>query len=128
LTAIEHLEIIRSTQQNWVNPGNTSVNRKAVSHSVSCTVTVGENEWDEVTRYLYENRDYFSSVSLIPQQADKLFMQAPMEAVTTYDDMIQFGTLMNNIVPVDYSQMYETKDNTVRQEMLACAAGVCELT
>lgn len=128
LSAIEHLEIIRSTQKNWVNPGNTEVNRKAVSHSVSCTVVVGEDEWEAVTQYLYENRDYFSSVSLIPQKADKLFMQAPMEAVTTYEDMVQFGTLMNNLTAVDYSQMYETKDNTVRQEMLACAAGVCELT
>lgn len=127
LTAIEHLEIIRSTQENWVNPGNTTVNRKPVSHSVSCTVTVGEDEWEAVTQYLYENRAYFSSVALIPQQADKLFMQAPMEAVTTRDDYIQFGTLMNNIVPVDYSQMYEAQDNTIRQELLACSGGVCEL-
>ena len=128
LSAIEHLEIIRSTQENWVNPGNTDANRKPVSHSVSCTVIVAEHEWDSVAKYLYENRHYFSSVSLVPKSADKLYKQAPMEAVDTREDMIHFGTLMNNISPVDYTQMYEVKDNTVRQDMLACAAGACELT
>ncbi len=128
LSAIEHLEIIRSTQEHWVNPGKTVHNKKLVSHSVSCTVVVKNNEWEAVTKYLYDNRDHFSSVSLVPDTTDKLYKQAPMEAVVTKYDMIQFGTLMNNIVPVDYSQMYEAEDNTVRQDMLACASGVCELT
>lgn len=128
LSAIDHLKIIRSTQENWVNPGNTKYNRKSVSHSVSCTVVVAEDEWDEVTQYLYANRHYFSSVSLVPKTTDKLYRQAPMEAVMTREDMIQFGTLLNNVNPVDYSKMYESKDNTVRQDMLACSSGACELS
>jgi ribonucleoside-triphosphate reductase (thioredoxin) len=128
LTAIDHLEIIKSTQENWVNVGNTKHNRKPVSHSVSCTVVVGEDEWEAVTQYLYENRHYFSSVSLVPKTTDKLYKQAPMEAVTTRADMIHFGTLLNNVKPVDYSKMYEVKDNTVRQDTLACSTGVCELS
>jgi ribonucleoside-triphosphate reductase len=128
LSAIEHLEIIKSTQENWVNPGKTAYNRKPINHSVSCTVIVGDDEWDEVAEYLFDNRDYFSSVSLVPQTTDKLYKQAPMEAITTRDEMIHFGTLMNNIVSVDYSKMYESTDNTVRQDVVACGGGVCELS
>ena len=60
--------------------------------------------------------------------ADKFFKQAPMEEVSSREDMIHFGTLLNNISSVDYSKMHEFRDNTVRQEMLACAAGACELS
>jgi ribonucleoside-triphosphate reductase (thioredoxin) len=128
LSAVEHLDIIRSTQKNWVITGTSEYNRKPVSHSVSCTVVVGEDEWAEVTKYLYENRNYFSSVSLIPKAADKLYKQAPMEAVSTEEDDTRHFLLSNSIKSVDYTQMRELQDNTVRQEMLACAAGACELT
>lgn len=128
VSAIQHLDIIKSTQENWVNPGKTTVNSKAVSHSVSCTVVVEDDQWETVARYLYENRDFFSSVSLVPSTTDKLYKQVPMERVATREDLIHFQTLRNNLTTVDYSQMYEQKDNTARQDMLACAAGACELS
>jgi ribonucleoside-triphosphate reductase len=128
LSAIQHLEIVKSTQENWVNVGKTEVNRKQVAHSVSCTIVVKDTEWEEVAKYLYDNRDYFSSVSLVPSTTDKLYKQAPMERVATKEDQAKFERLQKNLKLVDYSKMYEQKDNTVRQEMIACAGGACDLS
>ena len=44
LTALRHLDMIRSTQLNWVNAGKTDANSKEVSHNVSCTVEVDKDE------------------------------------------------------------------------------------
>src|SRR5579862_808734 len=49
LTAIEHLKLIKLTQENWVNTGTTETNEKPLNHSVSCTVIVKDEEWDTVT-------------------------------------------------------------------------------
>jgi ribonucleoside-diphosphate reductase alpha chain len=126
LTAIEHLEIIKSTQQNWVLPG-TALPYKGLTHNTSCTIVVKETEWDEVTQYLFNNRRYFSAVSLLAATGDKDYQQAPMEAVTTLDDLAYFEYLLKNFKPVDYTQLVEMTDNTKLMEAAICAGGSCEL-
>lgn len=121
LDAISHLDIIRSTQQNWVMPGKRQWSKDDVSHNVSCTVIVDDHEWGEVANYLYENRAYFTAVSLIPRVADKKFPQAPNEAVTTPGDVDRFRESTHNFIPVDYSWMEESEDNTAHQLEAACA-------
>lgn len=127
LTAIEHLEIIKSTQQNWVLTGSTGNNRKGVHHNVSCTVIVKPEEWADVERYLFENRDYFSAVSFVPATADKQYQQAPMEAVTTLSDESKFAYMLSKFKPVDYTLLREEEDATELQQEIACAGGMCEL-
>lgn len=126
LTALEHLEIVKSTQQNWVLPG-TVVAGNGLTHNTSCTIVVAENEWDEVTKYLFDNRHYFSAVSLLASTGDKDYVQAPMEAVTTDEDLDRFVHLLSAFAPVDYTQLYEAQDNTKLMDAMACAGGVCEL-
>ena len=60
ISALEHLSIVRSTQENWVRPGTTEANKKATEHNVSCTIVVKPEEWDEVRRYLFTNRSDFA--------------------------------------------------------------------
>lgn len=127
LTALKHLDIIRSTQQNWVLPGTTSANRKQVEHNVSCTVMVKDDEWEGVIDYLYQNRAFFAAVSLLPATGDKLYQQAPMEAVATPEDEAKWTTLTNQWKQVDYKALQEEDDETQLQQELSCAGGGCEV-
>ena len=127
LTALEHLDMIRSTQQNWVIPGTTKVNTKPIHHNVSCTVIVDEHEWDLVRDYLFEYREDFTAVSLIPKSGDKDYAQAPNEAVTTEEDVEKFKNLMDSWLSPDYSYLRESEDGTSLLEAAACAGGKCDL-
>lgn len=127
LTALQHLEIILNTQKNWVLNGEAEHNNKNVHHNVSCTVIVDTNEWDDVIKYIYDNRKYFSAVSFIPKIGDKIYKQAPNETIITPEDDIEFNNLRSNWKRVDYSKMTETDDKTTLQKEAACAGGSCEI-
>jgi len=127
LSALQHLEVIKLTQENWVENGTTDVNKKGIKHNVSCTVLVGEEEWDEVINYLYQNREYFCAVSLLPKTGDKLYVQAPLESITTKEDEEKWNNIINNYKPVNYKELTEEEDTTKLQETAACAGGKCEL-
>lgn len=121
LTATEHLKIIRDVQKNWVLPGTSSSNTKPATHNVSCTTIVGEDEWEDVFHYIYDNNDYFTAVSLLSQTGDKLYKQAPNESVYTEDELGVFYDQMYNFIGVDYSWLNEDEDNTKLVESAACA-------
>jgi ribonucleoside-diphosphate reductase alpha chain len=127
LDAIRHLEYIKSTQRNWVIPGTTEFNKKRVHHNVSCTVLVKEDEWEKVADYLYENRKYFSAVSLLPNDGDKRYHQAPMEAANSPADLHKFGKMLKMMQPVDYTLLRESTDSTELVQEVACVGGVCEI-
>ncbi len=126
LTALKHLDIIKSTQQNWVIPGTTPANKKPIEHNVSCTVMVKEEEWQSVIDYLYENRTFFAAVSLLPSTGDKIYKQPPMEAVTTEEDEKRWADLVAKWKHVDYKTLQEEDDETQLQQELSCAGGNCE--
>lgn len=127
LTAIEHLKLIKLTQENWVNTGTTDVNEKPLNHSVSCTVMVKDSEWDAVTKFLFDNQKDFTAVSLLPHSGDKIYKQAPMEAVLNEADDAKFNTLFNQWSKVDYKKLQEEDDATMHSAEVACAGGACEL-
>lgn len=127
LTAIKHLDIIRETQENWVDYGTSKYNKKNIKHSVSCTVLVEENEWDKVIDYLYNNRNSFTAVSLLPKSGDKIYKQAPMEAVLTKEDEETFNKLEKELEKVDYTKLEEQSDETKLQDEIACGGNGCEL-
>lgn len=127
LTALKHLEYIKSTQQNWVIKGTTDANKKPVEHNVSCTVMVKEDEWNDVVAFLYENRALFAAVSLLPASGDKIYKQAPMESIITPEDEIKWADLTANWKHVDYKQLKEEDDETQLQQELVCAGGQCTL-
>jgi len=127
LTAIKHLDIIRETQENWVDYGTSKYNKKNIKHSVSCTVLVEENEWDKVIDYLYNNRNFFTAVSLLPKSGDKIYKQAPMEAVLTKEDEQTFNRLEKELEKVDYTKLEEQSDETKLQDEIACGGNGCEL-
>lgn len=127
LTALKHLDLIRSTQQNWVVPGTTAANQKPIEHNVSCTVLVREDEWQQVIDYLYENRRFFAAVSLLPVLGDKIYQQAPMEAVSTPEDEKRWAELTEKWEHVDFKSLTEGEDETQMIAEASCAGGACEI-
>ena len=128
LDSLKHLGIIKETQKNWVNVGsNTDNNYKDLTHNVSCTVVVDGN-WEDISGYIYDNKEYFSAVSLISKIGDKQFPQAPNESVINDEDEKKFNYLKENWKSVDYSELKEYGDKTTRQLEAACVGGNCEVT
>jgi len=125
LSAKQHLEYIKSTQTNWVIPG-TNDYEKPIHHNVSCTVSVKDDEWDFVTKYLFDNRQYFCAVSLLPDFGDKLYAQAPNESVSTETDKQKYEAIIKNMSSVDYTKLQENEDETSVQATVACAGNACE--
>jgi ribonucleoside-triphosphate reductase len=91
LPAVDMLAIVKDAQKNWVYAGkNKSLcTQEYLSHNVSNTVTVKPDEWDDVTKYIYDNRKYFAGISLIPQSGDKDYPQAPFTTVYTSREIVK---------------------------------------
>jgi ribonucleoside-diphosphate reductase alpha chain len=91
LPAIEMLKVVKDAQKNWVYSGkNRSLcTQDYLSHNVSNTVTVKPDEWESVTKFIYENRKYFAGISLIPQSGDKDYTQAPFTTVYTSREIVK---------------------------------------
>jgi hypothetical protein len=126
-TAIEHLRAIKSTQQHWVVPGTTDENKKPITHNVSCTVVVKEEEWKDIIEYIYDNKKYFAAVSFLSAMGDKQYKQAPLEAITTPEDEAKWNELISKWKKVDYKNMEEEDDETMLQQEGSCYGGACDI-
>lgn len=83
ISALELLEYVKSTQKNWVSSG---INKKQctkpwLTHNVSNTINVKTDEWKDVEKFIYRNRNYFCGISLLPITGDKDYPQAPFTAI-----------------------------------------------
>ncbi len=124
--ALEFLDMVKLVQENWVVPGTAHEKyNPGLRHNVSNTVTVREGEWEPVADFIWENRAYFTGVSLLAATGDKDYQQAPNEEVTTPSDVAKWNSL--TYAPVDYSLMSEAADYTSLKETVACAGGACEI-
>jgi len=127
LTAAKHLDIVKTIQQNWVLPGTTDINKKAVHHNVSCTIEVDTDEWDFVEKFIFDNKKFFSALSLIPKLGDKIYPQAPMERITNEDDEKKWNDIISKFTPIAYTKLLEDDDETNLQSEMACSGGKCEV-
>jgi ribonucleoside-diphosphate reductase alpha chain len=89
--AISLLEYVKLTQQNWVEHG-TRVDKCLkpwIRHNVSNTINVKDDEWGAVENYIYENRQWFAGISLIPASGDLDYPQAPFVTVLNEKELVQ---------------------------------------
>jgi hypothetical protein len=91
LNALKFLEIIKSIQKNWVWEGTNKelCLHPDVRHNVSNTVHVMDHEWDDVIEYIYENREYFTAVSLLSATGSKDYHQAPYNEVFSEGELVK---------------------------------------
>ena len=118
-TAIEMLERVKDIHSRWVKPGHIKGQN---THNVSATVSVRNEEWAEVGEWMWENRDSYTGLSVLPYDGGS-YKQAPFEDC----DKETFDRLFESLKNVDLSQIFETDDETNLQAELACAGGACEI-
>lgn len=126
VSALQFLEIVKSTQCNWVVPGTADETiSPGLRHNVSNTIHVKEHEWEDVANYLWDNRESFTGVALLPFTGDKQYAFAPYEAITTEADEAHFRQLVANYKPIDWTAVLEDEDGTNLMGEQACAGGAC---
>jgi ribonucleoside-diphosphate reductase alpha chain len=104
--AIDMLEHVKLTQQHWVSAGKRKnlCTQPWLTHNVSNTIRCLEEEWDEVTDYIYKNRKLFAGITLVNESLDLDYPQTPYchvhlpsEILSMYGD----GALMASGLVVD---------------------------
>lgn len=88
LLGVKQLEYVKLAQSVWVEEGTNlelCVN-PTLRHNVSNTITV--DDWDEVEQYIFDNRQYFSGISLLSSFGDRAYVQAPFTEVYTADQLL----------------------------------------
>lgn len=91
VSALELLRCVRDTYVNWINFGKNKSRcvKPWLSHNVSNTITVKQEEWDDVAKFIYENRHYLCGVSLLSYFGDKDYVQAPFTTVLTPAEIVR---------------------------------------
>ncbi len=89
IIGVKHLELVAKAQKHWVNAGTNEdlCADKGIRHNVSNTILV--DDWDEVEKYVFENRHSFAGISFLSMMGDKDFNQAPNTAVITAKQMVK---------------------------------------
>jgi len=118
-SAMDMLERIKTINKNWIKPGHR---KGSNTHNVSATVTIKQDEWDNVGDWLYENREFFTALSFLPEDLGT-YKQAPYETI----DKETFEKMVESLHNVDLTKVIEVDDNTALMDQAACAGGACEV-
>ena len=118
-SALELLQRVGLVYKNWIVPGHRSGVNK---NNVSTTVTIKPDEWDEVGRWMWENRNSFTALSVLPF-SDHSYVQAPFEDCSELE-YYRKEKLLHNI---NLNDIVEVDDTTTQRDNLACAGGGCEI-
>ncbi len=87
LLGVKQLEYVKSAQENWIEHGTNHelCVKSFLKHNVSNTITV--DNWDDVEDYIYDNKNSFCGVSLLPAAGDKAYPQAPFTEIFTQGEI-----------------------------------------
>ena len=116
---IQLLERVKKVHIDWIKPGHRSGSN---SHNVSATVSIREHEWPAVGEWMWENREHYNGLSVLPYDGGS-YIQAPFEDCTKE----KYEELMEALHEVDLSKIVELDDETDLSGELACAGGACVL-
>lgn len=116
---IELLERVKKIHTEWIVPGHKS---GANTHNQSVTVSIKDNEWDEVFEWMWTNKNSYNGISVLPYDGGT-YVQAPFEEITKdkYEEMLPY------LKKVNLDHVTEEEDNTDLKGELACAGGACEI-
>ena len=116
---IDILERVKKVHKEWISTGHR---KGANTHNVSCTISVKDEEWQTVTDWMWENRECYSGISLLPYDGGS-YIQAPFEDCSKE----KFEELTQYLADVNLSMILEHSDETNLSGELACAGGACQV-
>ena len=119
-SCFELLERVKKFNVEWVKAGHVQGDN---TNNVSCTISVKDDEWDDVGNWMWTNRNTYNGISVLPYNGGS-YVQAPFEDCSkeTYEEMCKYvGT-------IDLSQVVEVEDKTDLSGEIACSGvGGCEI-
>jgi ribonucleoside-diphosphate reductase alpha chain len=116
---IDMLERTKKFNMQWVRKGHR---KGANTNNVSATVSINEGEWEQVGDWMWENRETFNGLSVLPYFGGS-YTQAPFEDITKE----KFEELAQHLHSIDLSKVVEFSDETALMDQAACAGGACEI-
>lgn len=117
---LDLLARVKKIHDEWIVPGH----RKGSNHhNTSVTVSIKENEWQMVGEWLWENRESYNGISVLPFDGGS-YVQAPFTECTKEE----YEELYKSLHSIDLSCVYEEDDNTDLKGEIACGGGACTIT
>jgi len=123
-TPINLLERVKRFQIDWIRGSHVEgIN----THNVSVTVSIKPNEWQEVTQWMWDNKDYYNGISVLDYDGGT-YPQMPFSDITE-DEYNRLNNLLEDLTQnFDITTILEEDDNTDLSSESACSGGACTLT
>lgn len=118
-SAIEQLERMKKVYVEWIVPGNRCGDN---THNVSITVSVRNSEWEEVTEWMWKNKENYAAISLLPH-SDHTYHQAPFTDINEEE----YNARLAKIYSLDIDAIREDQDYTSLAAEAACVNGACQI-
>ena len=118
-SALELLERTKKFNIEWVKEGHRKGDN---TNNVSATISVKEEEWENVGKWMWENRKTFNGLAVLPYDNGS-YTQAPFEDI----DEEMYLKMEKYLKNIDLTLVKETSDETDLNNQVACAGGACEI-
>lgn len=116
---LDTLSRVKMFSEEWVKTGHLDgIN----SHNVSTTISLKEDEWGEVGRWMWENKKVYNGISVLDYDGGS-YKQAPFEEIS--ED--EYLSRIRSIRTLDLTNVREDEDNVQFGQVSACAGGQCEV-
>lgn len=117
--ALSFLKRVKKFNLEWIRAGHrTGIN----FNNVSATVSVRDDEWQDVENWMWRNREFYSGLSALPYDGGT-YIQAPFENITKE----RYEELVKHLKAINVDHILEFQDDTNPNDQAACAGGACEI-
>lgn len=116
---IDMLERVKRFNVQWVKKGHR---KGANTNNVSATVSINEGEWEAVGKWMWENKETFNGLSVLPYFGGS-YTQAPFQDITKEE----FEEMSKHLHSIDLSKVVEFSDETNLSDQVACSGASCEI-
>jgi ribonucleoside-triphosphate reductase len=113
------LERVRAYNELWVREGHVNGDNR---NNVSCTISLKDDEWDDVGEWMWKYRSTYNGISVLPYDGGS-YVQAPFEDCTAEE----YNRLVGLVNDIDLTKVIELENNTDLSGELACAADGCQV-
>ncbi len=118
-SALQLLKRVKKITEEWIKPGHIKGQN---THNVSATVSIKDAEWIDVGEWMWENRNYYNGLSVLPHK-EHTYKQPPFEDCSPE----KYEVLTQYLKEIDLTKIVESRDDTNFSGELACSGGSCEI-
>ena len=137
-TALDTLERVKKFSTEWIKPGHINGDN---THNVSATISInserlyvttpdgyqevvigGRNEWEIVGEWMWNNRDVYNGLSVLPA-FNHTYQQAPFEDISEEE----YNKRISSLHSVDLTKVTELDDSVDFGQVSACSGSQCEI-